>query len=545
VTDDRAGQRIRRLELGILAVGILARGVRFLEPRPLWIDEVLIALNVLPHGPADFLRPLELSQISPVGFLIGEWLVTRVAGAGEHALRFLPFVASIAALIAFSRLARRTLEPGTALLATALAALSPLLIYYAGEVKSYTFDWLCAVLLMHATLSLLDAPTPRAWTRWSLTAGFGALMSTAAPFFVAGCTLALLAVPAIRAPRAMLRLGAAVAPAALLFGVQYFTTYSSDFTRVAMESYWSRQFLNAQLPDALMQAGQLARTFVVDLLFGDRVAESMPRKSMTIVVLLSAIGAVVLMRRSPRVAAIVFAPAVLAATAALMHRWPLTARLLLFLVPALAMALASGLAVLTRLLPSRARGVAFAALSSLVLVGAAAGVRSEWNDNNLVIALPEALRSIRQNSGPNAAVYLSSDLVPACTYYLGWHPDRVELGGGEKQGGGAAQLGPGGGVATTNCAVRDATTITGTWPLFVRRPRDAAPNTPVSIQAEWLEGEGGRILAATGNELWLVLGHSRQLHEALPAWLEGHGFRRTSVQERRTLLVLEYLKGAS
>jgi hypothetical protein len=545
VTDDRAGHWIQRLELGILALGIAARLVRFLEPRPLWIDEVLIALNVLPHGPADFLRPLELSQISPIGFLIGEWLVTRVAGAGEHALRFLPFVASIAALIAFNRLARRTLEPGTALLATALAALSPLLIYYAGEVKSYTFDWLGAVLLMHATLSLSEEPTPRTWMRWSLTAGFGALMSTAAPFFVAGCALALLTVPALRTPRAVLRLGTAAAPAAFLFGVQYFTTYSAEFTRVAMESYWSRQFLNAQFPDVLVQAGQSARTFVVDVLFGDRVAESMPRKSMTIVVLLSAIGAVVLTRKSPRIAAVVLAPAVLAAAAALMHRWPLTARLLLFLVPALAMALASGLAGLMQLLPSRARGVTFAAISTLLLVGAAAGVRSEWNANNLVIALPDALRSIRQNSEPNAAVYFSSDLVPACTYYLGWHPDRVELGGGEKKGGGAAQVGPGAGIATTNCAVRDATTISGTWPRFVRRPRDAALNTPVSIDPEWLEGDGGRILAAPGRELWLLLGHSRQLQEALPAWLEGHGLKRTSSQQRRALLVLEYLKGAS
>src|SRR5688572_33322344 len=96
MTDISEGRWIRRLELGILAVGIGARAVRFLEQRPLWIDEVLIALNVLPNGPPDFLQPLELSQISPVGFLIGEWLVTRAAGAGEQALRFLPFVASIA-----------------------------------------------------------------------------------------------------------------------------------------------------------------------------------------------------------------------------------------------------------------------------------------------------------------------------------------------------------------------------------------------------------------------------------------------------------------
>src|SRR5688500_14452792 len=243
MTDVSEGRWIRRLELGILAVGIGARAVRFLEQRPLWIDEVLIALNVLPNGPPDFLQPLELSQISPVGFLIGEWLVTRAAGAGEQALRFLPFVASIAALIAFNRLARRTLEPATALLATALAALSPLLIYYAGEIKSYTFDWLGAVLLMHATLSLAEDRNPRAWMRWSGIAGFGALMSTAAPFFVAGCALALLAVPAIRAPRTVSRRVLAASPAVLLIALPYFSPYPTDFRRLSTQYHCEPQRL--------------------------------------------------------------------------------------------------------------------------------------------------------------------------------------------------------------------------------------------------------------------------------------------------------------
>jgi hypothetical protein len=536
---------IRRLELGVLAVGVGVRMVRFLEVRPLWIDEVLIALNVLPHGPADFLQPLRYSQISPAGFLLGEWLVTRVAGGGEHALRLLPFIASVVALIAFHRFVRRTLEPGTALLATVLAALSPLLIYYAGEVKSYTFDWLCAVLLMNATLSLGKDLTPGAWMRWGLTAGFGALMSTAAPFFVAGCALSLLDVPAIRAPRALIRLAAAAVPAALLFGVQYFTTYDSTFTREVMGSYWTRSFLDAQLPDALVQAAQFARTFVIDVVFGDRVAESMPRRSMTILVVLTAIGGVLLARRSRVTAAIVLAPAALAAIAALMHRWPLTPRLLLFLVPALAMSLASGLAALVQLLPSRVRGVALATLSAVVLVGAAAGVRYEWNENNLVVALPAALRSVQQNGDSNATVYLSSDLIPACTYYLDWHPDRTELGGGEPPAEEERNLGGMEGVSTTHCAVRGATTLSGTWPVFVRRPASSSFDTPMPVQPEWVEQEGSRILAATASQLWLVLAHSRQLQAALPSWLEEHGLKRVGEQRRRTLLVIVYAKGPS
>lgn len=520
----------RRLEWGLLAVGIGLRAARFLEVRPLWIDEVLIALNVLPNGPADFLQPLGYSQISPLGFLIGEWLVTRVAGASEHALRFLPFVASIVALIAFNRLARRTLETGPALFATALAAFSPLLILYAGEVKSYTFDWLCVVLLMHATLTLAEDPAPRAWMRWTLIAAFGALMSTAAPFFVACCALALLAVPAIRTPRSLLLLAGAAAPAALLFGVQYFTTYDSSFTRAAMESYWTRQFLDAQPRDALVQGAQSARTFVIDVVFGDRVASVLPRKSITIAVLLSVIGALVLVRRSLVLAVMTLGPVFLVIIAALMHRWPLTSRLLLFLVPVLLMTLASGVAGLTQLLPSRARSVAFALAATLIAACAAAGNRWEWNENNLVIALPDALRAIDQRDS-TATVYLSSDLVPACRYYLAWHSDRRVLGGGVD----AARA-----DSSTMCTRRSGSIVAGTWPAFVMRPQGAPFDTPMPIRPDWVELEGNRILASTGRRLWLILAHSRQLQDALPPWLELHGFKRAGEQRRRTLLVLEY-----
>ena len=521
----------RRVEWGLLAVGIGLRSVRFLEGRPLWIDEALIALNVVPNGPAEFLQPLAYSQISPLGFLLGEWLVTRVAGAGEQALRFLPFVASVAALIAFNRLVRRTLESGPALFATALAAVSPLLIYYSGEVKSYTFDWLCAVLLMHATLTVAADPTPRAWTRWALIAAFGALMSTPAPFFVAGCALALLAVAAFRTPRALLRLAAAVTPAALLFAAQYLTTYDSPYTRAVMDSYWTRQFLDAQPRDALVQAVQAARTFVIDVVFGDQVANALPRKSITITLLLSAIGTLVLLRRSLTVALMVFAPAALAGVAALMHRWPLTSRLLLFLVPALLMALASGVSGLTQLLPARARGVVLATIASVFFVSSAAGNRWEWTENNLVIALPDALRSVSQSGDSTATVYVSSDLVPACRYYLAWHPDRIEMGGGVD---GART------DSTTMCARRTGRIIAGQWPLFVRRTPGAPFNAPMPVQPEWIEQEGNRVLSTAGNHLWLILAHSRQLQDALPPWLESHGFKRVEESRKRTLFVVEY-----
>ena len=522
---DNTHRWTRYLELASLAVGIGLRLGRYLEPRPLWIDEVFIALNVLPRSPLDFLRPLDHNQISPLGFLVGEWVMTRVAGGGEHALRFLPLVASVVALIAFARFVRRTLEPRTALLATALAALSPLLIIYAGEVKSYAFDWLFVVLLMNATLSLAERTTPAAFIRWSVTAGLAALMSTAAPFFVAGCAFSLLAVPTIRrSAREWLRLAVAVAPAAILFGAQLLTTYSSDVTRPEMKSFWASHLLDPRLPDAVVQAAQLSRLFVLEILFGDRNVDVLPPKSMTIIMLISAVGVFALARRSVLLVLMVVAPATLAVVASLLQVWPLTARLLLFAAPLVVVALAAGLAALTRLLPSRSGEVAFAGLSVLLVVACSAGLWREWPASRWYVDVPDALRGIRRDVGTNATVYLSTDMVHACQYYLGWHPDRDELGAD---------------TTMTDCALRGTTTLSGNWPLF-----SYPAGKPPFIRPEWLEQEGSRILAAAPEKVWLLLGRIVQLNDSLPAWLERQGLRRVGERQERTFLLIEYSKGA-
>lgn len=168
------------------------------------------------------LSPLADSQIAPLGFLWSEWLVTRLAGTGELALRFIPLVASVIALLSFARLAGRLLDARLALLATALAAVSPLLIYYSAEVKPYAFDWMLSVLLMLATLDIFEDPSPRHWQRWAVVAALSALFSVSAPFYVAGSALALLAHARTRdRGRGIWRILAASLPAAAIAVVHY------------------------------------------------------------------------------------------------------------------------------------------------------------------------------------------------------------------------------------------------------------------------------------------------------------------------------------
>ncbi len=516
---------INRSELLILAIGIGLRIVRFAQPRPLWLDEALIALNLFTRRPHEFFRPLDGNQISPPGFLLGEWLVTALAGTGEKALRLLPLIAGIVALILFARLARRILEPGMALLATALAALSPLLIYYSAEVKSYEFDWLGAILVMHATLTVIEGPSRGSWTRWALASMFSALVSIAAPLFVGGCALALLTAPEVRrGPRALLHLVAAGTPAALISGVHLLMVSRGAAMTSFMQWYWAETFLEPNLRSGVLLAAKLARDFLASALFSDLIVGSLPRKTMSIVIASSAVGAIALGRRSLPTAVLLLAPVVFAGAASLGRLWPLTPRLLLFAVPTALITVTAGLGALARLAPRKARPAVLGILSAAIVLAAVVGLRGEMRAQSRFLAVPDALREAGTRLGPNAIVYLSSDIVPATFYYLRFHPDRFELGGDSLSQG---------------STLRGRRMVLGLWPSFVGVGPGRPPRSAKTLDTEWLEREGRRVLEPQATEIWVLIGNP-DLRMPLPSWLEAVGVIREAEYETRGVRILKY-----
>ena len=139
----------------LLTIGALLRTAVYLQAEPLWGDEATLAAN--------FSRPLcsqiaglDYKQVAPPGFLLLTRLSFLTFGDGELALRLVPLLAGLLALPLFYRLARRLLPPFGVILATALFALSPYLIYYSTEVKQYSLDVLVAIGLTLATLRTVE-----------------------------------------------------------------------------------------------------------------------------------------------------------------------------------------------------------------------------------------------------------------------------------------------------------------------------------------------------------------------------------------------------
>jgi hypothetical protein len=158
----------------VLGLGVALRVVAYLRRDVLWVDEAATARNILDRSLSRLLTvPLDYGQAAPKGFLLMEWVASRVLGASELALRFIPFVAGIASLLLFAGLARRLLTPPGAFAALLFFAVGYVFLVYSADVHPYGVDLALALggLLLAIDLRRLGYPVRRVW--W--TAAYGAL----------------------------------------------------------------------------------------------------------------------------------------------------------------------------------------------------------------------------------------------------------------------------------------------------------------------------------------------------------------------------------
>lgn len=235
-----------KLAWRLVVLGIAWRLLRYLLDFPLWLDEAFLALNLMDaRSAAEALRPLR-AQVAPVLFLWVEWAGMRLLGPAELVLRFLPFVASVAALLLFVRLARRTVEPLSAVCAVGILSVAYFPVRFAAEVKPYTLDLLFAIaFLLLAVRWLEDTSRLRPLLLIALLAPVAAALSYPSVFILA--TLGVVFFPRIhRHPDVRARLlvlaGAVLAGAVFYFsylivGVEQFEA-SGKFLR----EYWEEAF---------------------------------------------------------------------------------------------------------------------------------------------------------------------------------------------------------------------------------------------------------------------------------------------------------------
>ena len=197
---DPASDRLfARLTWATVALGALARLVRFASPFPLWGDEVFVCQNFLDRDFATILNQLDNGQICPPLFLWAQLAAFKLLGGGEQAMRLLPVLAGVFGMLGFARLAVRLLPAFPAFLAVGFLSVAIWPVNLSTFAKPYSFDLLASVAVLTVAVHWHERPgsTGRG-VLFALVLPMSLLASYTAAFAAGGASLAML-IPAWKA----------------------------------------------------------------------------------------------------------------------------------------------------------------------------------------------------------------------------------------------------------------------------------------------------------------------------------------------------------
>ena len=500
----------------VMAIGVALRLRQFAYGRPLWLDELFVALNVVPRTFADLVGPQAWDQATPVLLAWLEHLSVLAFGVGERALRVPSLVAGCVALPLLWYVGVRLVGRQAAVIAVVLAALSPHLIYYSNEVKPYMTDAAAALALAALTLRLLDRP--HATGRWVALTAAGVLavpLSSAAVFTLAGVGGTLLVAPTVGRARA----GRARTVAAGALWVASFAGVYLLFLRRAVDNdflhdWFGDAFLNPRAPDLGARLSQAFGQVVLPPLYGTR--ETLPFSATLpvslAVVALGILGVVALWRRvGLSCVALVTVPMLAALAASALERYPVVARTMLFAAPFTMLALASGVAAVAGMFP-RVLGTGVAWLAGAALAAPAAIVSVRQATSPVMRQdTPPAIAYLRQHAAPDDAIYVTRRARPAWLFYTtDWRaPDRRRLEWMDDAGEAPVPT-----SAWAAAAYRDNTPDPGARPfgrgvevvqLFPVNWVSPSPSVTRGLPlAQWAQSEVRRMRAAGCPSVWMV-----------------------------------------
>jgi hypothetical protein len=506
---------IKTVLLLIVLAGATLRIGLFLAADVLSLDESMLALNLATRGMLDLTRPLEFQQSAPVLYLWLSHLALRLAGVTEQTLRLLPLLSGLLLPWAVWSLGRRVLPARAALLAAAIAALSPLAVSFANIAKPYAVDALIAALLLAATLKVRDSSRDRDWILLALSCAVAPFASTPSVFILAGTLLALFPGPEARRGPPLRRYLTVLGGVVLGAGVNYLLFQRAVSGDPYLQRFFASVFLwplDGSLPGKLVESGsELVHRFY----FMGVVHVSNVFVVLTLAIV--GIGTVELHRRNGwRWTCLCLTPFIAVAGASVLRSYPLVNRLLMFLAPLLAVMSAAGLDYLVAKLVPRYRtlGLAVAAAGSLYLA-LLTNLHEIRRVHSKELAVRPMLVQYATSRSPGDPVYLYARTIPSWAFYTtDWsHPDRARINALMAL---ARRIGPNSG----NIPSRGRPVVHEGWDLVNRSgDHDELVGIPSGMEDRqdtflhghpdpgWADNEAARMRAAGGRQIWVVLGH--------------------------------------
>ncbi|MEA2473583.1 MAG: mannosyltransferase [Thermoleophilaceae bacterium] len=205
----------------LAAIVVLAAALRFagIGEQSFWLDEAFTK-RIVDHGLGDMPDLIRGGENTPPLYYVLAWAWTHVFGACEPGLRSLSALAGTATVPVAYLIGRQVASRAAGLVLAGLVAVSPFLVWYSQESRSYALVVLLASLTLLYALRFGDEPSRRNLVSWSVAAALALATHYFAAFVVAAEVAWMLRRPADRRRVAlacipMLVVGLALVPLAL------------------------------------------------------------------------------------------------------------------------------------------------------------------------------------------------------------------------------------------------------------------------------------------------------------------------------------------
>jgi hypothetical protein len=407
----------------MIALGVVLRLRAYASHFPLYIDEALLAQNLLTRSWSGLWAPLDLAQSAPPLFITLVKALGAAFGYAERVLRAIPFATGCLLLPLTWIVARQLLPNEESMVAVTLVALSPSAIFYSNMFKPYASDMIVTAAILGVTISALHTLTLRRVATLAAVGAIGILTSSTSVFILVGAGAALL-VAAIRSRDR--RTTAAVAVTGVLWVALLLflraTAYSAlvDQTTAAakyMHDFWRQSFLFSQ-PDQWRASLRHAVSSLTDGSFVSLPDDESFGLGSLVILGLAIVGIGTLARtRGLSMLTLFVLPPILLASASIARQYPFAPRLVLFLAPLTAIAVGAGAGTLLRRVPPVARTLVVA----LAFVGparTAAHLLRVPIDPAPSTAYADLQSSAASLARPDStAVYVAGEGLPALLYY--------------------------------------------------------------------------------------------------------------------------------
>jgi hypothetical protein len=354
------GQQL--LVFAVAAFGVICRLTQYLVDSSLWYDESFVALNVIHKSFGALFGPLDWNEASPPGFLAAEKLIVSIFGISEYALRLLPLIAALAALLLFAPLARRLCGNGPAMLwALILFAAWPVAISQAGTLKHFSLDILLSIVLFLLALPACETqPDPARLALWGAVGASGVWLSFATVFTFAG-TCFVMAAQALRGWPARQRIAFVAANLMTLISLTALTGPALAQRSAGLMDYWTRSGAFSDGSGAIGLALWLARSLLAFCAYFWRAPG-------WIILPIAAVGVGSFWHANlRRTTMMLLVPILLAIAASFAHLWPLGGNQhMAFAAPAMLLIVGQGCETIRCWLSERRRWLGEAALAALL-----------------------------------------------------------------------------------------------------------------------------------------------------------------------------------